>query len=86
MTKRKKIGLSPGSLIYTGERKDKAPIISGVKYDQKNITSLNHEECLNLDLNPEFLYWMDIRGVHDVDLITTIGNRFSIDKLIRTKS
>ncbi len=82
MTKRKKIGLSPGSLIYTGEFKDKDPVIFGLRYNHQNITPLTREECTNISIQHDQKYWIDIRGIHDVDLISKIGEQFSIDKLI----
>jgi magnesium transporter len=82
MTKRKKIGLSPGSLIYTGESKEIKPVLQGVQYNIHTLKALSKQDCLNGQIHPDYLYWIDLRGIHDVALISEIGLQYSIDKLI----
>ena len=82
MTKKTKIGQSPGTLIYTGEAKIQTPILQGLKYNQKELISLNKEESLHTAINSEFQYWFDLKGIHDVSLIGQMGDTFQIHKLI----
>ncbi len=82
MTKKKKIGLSPGSLVFTGEVKTQKAILQAYKYNQKELISLTQEESFRTPLLPEFQYWFDLKGIHDVGLISRLGDCFNIHKLI----
>jgi magnesium transporter len=82
MTKKKKVGLSPGTLIYTGETKAQDPILQGLKYNQKELISLNRDVALHLPEDSNYQYWLDLRGIHDVKLVSQIGDAFHIHKLI----
>jgi magnesium transporter len=82
MTKKKKIGLSPGTLVYTGEVKDQKAILMAFKYNQRELKILSPEETLRREVMPEYQYWYDLRGIHDVELISKLGDCFNIHKLI----
>lgn len=82
MTKKKKIGLSPGSLVYTGELKEEIPILQGLKYNSKELIFLNQEESLHTELKAEFQYWLDLKGIHDVELVSQLGDCYKIHRLI----
>lgn len=82
---RKSFGLQPGTLVYTGTRDKKMEVpISLIKYNgeifyKKNI-SLNILK--NQVKNKEVVNWLNIDGVHDVNIIKEIGEIFKIDGLI----
>lgn len=82
MTKKTKIGLPPGSLVYTGLEKIHPPLLQGIKYNQREIILLNQDESLHTNIDPEFQYWFDLKGIHDVELISKLGECFNIHKLI----
>ena len=82
MSNKKKIGLSPGSLVYTGNILDVKPVVKGIQYNPNDYTELSEKECLNLNLKHGFQYWLDLKGIHDVDLVSKIGEKFNIHRLI----
>ncbi len=80
----KKVGLPPGSLIYTGESKDQQPIITVFDYD----VNLVREEALSpnlvhtLSIPKNGTRWVNVYGVHDVELIQKIGAAFHLHPLV----
>ena len=80
--RRKKAGLPPGSLIFTGQQKVEDPDVNILKYNEKNII-----ECRPSDLKeamPEegHTTWYDVRGLHETKLVEKIGTTFEIHPLI----
>ncbi len=82
---RKKTGLPPGSIVFTGKR----------KIDQVHINYLEFNEEKFAEVSPEnqsiksfhrpvdgLVQWYDIRGLHDVEIISRIGNTFELHPLI----
>lgn len=80
----KKIGLPPGTLIHIGEKKIETAKISIIDYDvdqfeEKEAKSV--EECF--PFKDKFtVTWININGIHDVEIIEKIGNHFNIHPLI----
>ncbi|MGL4358068.1 MAG: magnesium/cobalt transporter CorA [Cetobacterium sp.] len=80
-----KIGLQPGSLIYTGNYKPQDVIVvEQFSYNENevNIETNNLKQDLNLKLIPELNNWLNISGIHNVEMIKNIGEFFKIDSLI----
>ena len=81
--KPKKIGLDPGSLVYVGD-KEKQPIsitlfdYKAEHFVQKNIDSI--EDLLTYKQS-ETTSWINIDGVHEVELLEKIGKNFDIHPL-----
>ncbi|MFH1848005.1 MAG: magnesium/cobalt transporter CorA, partial [Candidatus Omnitrophota bacterium] len=78
------IGLSPGSLVYVGEKKSEKPRISVLDYNQdsfreKAITDI--EECFPFKESPT-VTWINIDGLNNTDVIKGIGDHFGIHHLI----
>ncbi len=76
-----KLGLPPGSLVFTGEQKLENPYVtitrySGLEYE----TGTLHQVLPSVD--PQFITWIDVRGVHDPVLIENIGRTYNIHPLI----
>jgi magnesium transporter len=80
----KKPGLPPGSLVFTGIRKTEQTIIKIIDYDDQNL----HEEETTKpgDLLPfmekSTVTWIDIEGLHDIEMIREIGDHFKIHPLV----
>lgn len=78
-----KIGLPPGALVFTGDKKLEKVIINLVTYDEVDF----YEESILLDQLEAHLklkkkvLWIDISGLHDVELLEKIGLLFDIHKL-----
>ena len=79
-----KVGLPPGTPIYVGEKKIEKVKISVMNYDEtqfleKEIKSI--EEILPLKEKPT-VTWINIAGIHEVDIIEKIGKSFDLHPLI----
>ncbi len=80
----KKSGLPPGSLIHIGEKRDEAVKITLMDYDE---TRLQEEEIKSLDrcipLKDRLtVTWINVDGVHQVDVLEKLGNCFGLHPLI----
>jgi magnesium transporter len=79
--KRKKLGLPPGSLIYTGRKIIATPNITLVQFNE---TDLKQQQSKDRIPEPEagnFVNWFDIRGLNNVPFIEAIGRKFHIHPL-----
>ncbi len=80
---RKKLGLSPGTLIHVGDRKIEKAKISLMNYDEKQLlekklTSI--EDAFPYKDTPP-VTWINVDGLHEVDLIEKFGLHFDIHPL-----
>lgn len=80
----KKVGLSPGSLVYIGPKRDSKPKITifnytSEGYSEKTVETI--EECLPYK-DEKSVTWINIDGVHDMELIDKIGNLFELHPLL----
>jgi magnesium transporter len=81
----KSVGKAPGTLIYIGEIT--TPVtdvsISITEYDQHTIKSYQAktvEECVSCKFSA-FNSWINVDGVHNVDIIKTLGEQFGLHQL-----
>lgn len=80
----KKAGLPPGTLIHIGNQKVEETKISIIDFDEHNFTekeTTNVEECFPFKDIPT-VTWLNIDGLHDVDLIEKIGIKYGLHPLI----
>lgn len=80
----KKIGLPPGTPIYTGEKKEEKVKISIIDYTKDQVQEMeakNIEECFPFKDSPS-VTWINIDGIHQVDIIEKIGKHFELHPLI----
>lgn len=80
-----KTGLQPGTIMYTGLKNKYEPIeIEEFIYNKENVyNNVNiYKEKLKLNLNFEMNNWINIIGIHDIELIKKIGETFCIDNLV----
>jgi magnesium transporter len=80
----KKAGLSPGTLIHIGEKKTEQVKMQVIDYDEEHLEEkdlASIEECLHLKDSPT-VSWINIDGIHQVDVIEKIGKIFSLHPLI----
>ena len=80
----KKIGLSPGALVYTGEKKIEKVRIRVIDYDETQLQERELEtieECFPLKDTPT-VTWINIDGLHDMELIEKVGKHFGLHPLI----
>lgn len=79
-----KIGLPPGTLIYTGEKKTEYVKITVMEYDQEelNEVELSSVEELFRFNDKSKVTWINIDGIHDPKLVEAIGDHFGIHPLV----
>ncbi len=82
---RKKLGLPPGSVVFTGKRKIDQVLINYLEYNEEKFNRVNPEnQSINKFHQPvdDLIQWYDIRGLHDVEVINIIGATFKLHPLI----
>ena len=79
-----KAGLPPGTLVYVGEKKVENVKITIIDYDETQITEKEAaaiEECFPFKDKPT-VTWINIDGLHEVDIIEKLGNHFGLHPLL----
>jgi len=79
----KKVGSSPGTLVFVGERKMDRPHISVMDYDSRHLEERvidNIQAASTLSDLPS-VTWINMEGIHDLDLLSGIGSQFGIHPL-----
>lgn len=79
----KKAGVSPGTLVYVGEKKLDKPIVkmfnyTSEHYQEKQIDKIE-ETYPSKTLPP--VSWINVSGLHDVNLLQKLGSHFKIHPL-----
>ena len=80
----KKAGMAPGTLMYVGEVKVDAPVVSLIEYSTDGI----EERTLALDAIKDYKpplgrkLWLNVHGLHDPQLIADIGRVFQLHALV----
>jgi len=78
------LGLPPGSLVFTGEAKAEAVLLSVIDYDAENIeerTLTSIEETFPWR-DTESISWINVDSVHDVEVVRQIGEHYGIHPLV----
>ena len=79
-----KVGLPPGALVHIGEKKAGKAKIKVMEYDEghmeeKDLPSM--QECLPYLAKPGNT-WINIEGIHDVEIIGKAGEIFNLHPLV----
>jgi magnesium transporter len=77
-------GLAPGALVHIGEKKTDKVKITLIDFDEKSVEEKelkNIEECFPF-INKNTTTWVNIDGLHEIDVIEKIGNKFEIHPLV----
>jgi len=77
-------GTPPGTLVHVGERKTETVRITYMDYDEqkmgeKQVAAI--EECFPFKATPT-VSWINIDGLHDVELIEKLGAQFEVHPLV----
>ncbi|MEM1321962.1 MAG: magnesium/cobalt transporter CorA [Bacteroidota bacterium] len=83
--KPKIVGLPPGSIVFTGNQKVEKVIIHYLVYDSTHFSETtidNHSQITFKTSDDTQTDWYDIRGLHDINLIETLGRHFDIHPLV----
>ena len=81
---KQKVGLTPGTPVHIGEKKIEKVRIRVIDYDatqleEKEATTI--EECFPFKDKPT-VTWINIDGLHDIELIEKIGKHFDLHPLV----
>jgi magnesium transporter len=74
----KKPGTAPGTLVHSGEKKVERTVIRYLDYDADEIRDVlveDYADCAPLR-NSRTVSWINVDGLHDVDLVRRIGDEF----------
>jgi magnesium transporter len=80
----KKIGTPPGTLVHIGEKTSEKVKITIIDYDEKNFEERHvdrFEECLLFREKPS-VTWINIDGLHDIDLLDRLGECYGLHHLM----
>lgn len=80
----KKIGMPPGTLVHIGEKREAPVKITRISYDQTSVTKNKYDDisvCIE-DIDKNQVNWINIDGIHDMNIISTIGKAFDIHPLL----
>ena len=79
-----KNGLPPGTLVHIGNASDKAAHISVIGYGPNGVEEHHFEQIDQYLQKPcdTPVVWVDVEGVHDIELIRTLGERHSFHLLV----
>lgn len=82
-----KIGLAPGSAIYTGDVEFSAPDIHAISYNKDNVTADEHQSFEQLretynSLDGEKTFWTHVEPISDQESIAKIGSLFDLHSLV----
>lgn len=80
----KKKGLSPGSLVFVGQRKMTKPYYELISYNCDDYHAMISEEFSEIEANikPGYFYWLNLEGLHDVEMVNSIGQKYGIHPLV----
>ncbi len=79
----KKTGLPPGSLVHIGERKPGKVTLHIFRYNAAGCEELQPERADQLSPpSDESVVWINVGGVHDVQVLETLGKQFSLHPLL----
>jgi magnesium transporter len=82
--KSKEIGLSPGSLVYLGDKKEKPVQITVINYGVEHYnqeTAATVEDCFQYT-TADPITWINIVGINDVKVIGRLGGAYKIHPLV----
>ncbi len=83
-TRAKKTGLPPGTLIHVGEKRAEKVKITVIDYDESRLEEKGVErieECYPFKDKPT-VTWINVDGIHDVDVIEKLGSNYAIHPLL----
>ena len=84
MKRSQKIGLPPGTLVHIGEEKVENTKITILDYDEAQFEEKQAktiEECFPFKDKPT-VTWINIDGIHDVEIIEKLGGQFGLHLLL----
>lgn len=81
---KQKVGLTPGTLVHIGEKRIEKVRIRIIDYDETQLEEKEAktiEECFPFKDKPT-ITWINIDGLHDLEVIEKIGKQFGLHPLV----
>ncbi len=80
----RKLGLTPGALVYVGVDRHTPVTIDVMEFDSQNLREYRVDafEQWQAPQDPGTIVWINIEGVHNLDTVEKIGQRFGIHPLL----
>jgi magnesium transporter len=78
-----KPGLSPGTMVFIGERKQDKARIDVMHYSEaglKELRDVSVNQCLEFATKPG-VTWINVNGIHDISLIESLGTGLALHPL-----
>ena len=85
MSRRSKIGLAPGTLIHVGVRHADQATMAGMRFAPQGALearSLPDAAAAAAFATADQVAWVDVNGVHDVELVRQLGTGFGLHPLL----
>lgn len=80
-----KLGDSPGSLVHIGEVIDAIPQLTALRYHPEGAEDLSRVDDVSklaASITPQSVTWINLDGLHQVELIETMGKAFALHPLV----
>ncbi len=82
--KKRKAGLPPGSLVYTGNKAVESPEITVIQYNAAQLSEVTLKAAAQLPMpNADTITWYDVRGLGDLELMKQLATMFHIHPLVQ---
>lgn len=74
---------APGSLVYTGRYTNVEPVIELFYYNRSELIREHYTSTDELPetFDPDHVYWINLTGLHDPEMISYFGRRFQIHEM-----
>jgi len=79
-----KRGQPPGTMVYTGQRRDEPLRISLIDYNAENVSEhvdIPIDDCMGCKVS-DSVSWINIDGLNDSSVIEKVGERFGVHPLV----
>jgi len=78
-----KRGLAPGTMVYIGAEREEPAKITLVDYDVEHLEEreVQPEDCFAYK-DKQTTTWINVTGIHDIDVISRLGKGFNLHPLI----
>ena len=79
-----RVGHGPGSFIFVGQQKEDEPLIRLIDYDERTLAEeeIKNTEDLHGLLDTTSVSWINVDGLHDMDLMRRIASSFNLHPLL----
>src|SRR5664280_404252 len=78
----RKVGMPPGSLVYTGQMESQPARITITRYNEKTIVEREVDAFTECQMAPGEVTWVNINGISQVKNLEKVGECFKIHPLV----